>query len=259
MFDPNTIIDPSIEKVTPEMAKAILDRRWLELDSWQGPYDIPELHGQRESWQRFKNDWDLGHAWYMWGKDPVDRLDSQASELAVAESNAGRHGYVTPRLKLDAYGKVDRDSSELGKPTGALSPPPKPSKPGGPNPVVAPPATPSFQTRHPIATAADQIAPSLPGAPKEGDAKGPPDPYLPMKVGGIAAIGLGTIAGAIAAKGDGARVGIAVGGTLIAAFAAWLAFSPDSAADVAAVKKVASEKIASTTAARAKKKTEKKS
>lgn len=53
------------------------------------------------------------------------------------------------------------------------------------------------------------------------------DPYLAAKIGGLAAIALGTLSGSLAAKSDATRVGIAVGGSLLAASVAWLSFAPD--------------------------------
>lgn len=133
--------------------------------------------------------------WQQWSKDwegvfshqDPRELSGMANELATAESNAIKHGYAVPG-----------------------SPPM--SSPG----VVAPPHSPDPT----LSSRAGE------GATAVDKAVTPTDPYLGVKIAGIGAIALGTVAGSIAAKSDGAKVGVAVGGTLFALGAAWFAFAP---------------------------------
>jgi hypothetical protein len=184
-----------------DQARDALRARWTALLAWVGASTlVPEIHLQRESWEAFDRKWEDAQKANVlsplpvavWDARPVDGLQAQAQDLAVAESNAARHGYV-PTL-------------------GARSPGPYPSSPSGPAPVVPPLATPDLKARHPTAWAVDQAAPDLPGAPRSDS--GPQDPHVAPKLAAVAAVAVATAAAAAVTKREDARIAIVIGGTL---------------------------------------------
>lgn len=173
-------------------------RRYLALVAWGVEQKVPDTRGHVEALRAFVDRWES-----FLGERDAQALRTATSDLAAAESRAQDHGYSS----------ADVPARGPGAP---LVPPHVQT----PDPDAA---------DHPLALAVDQAAPSLPGAPRSGTGPqtGPTaDPYLAPKVAAVAALGLATLAGSLAAKREGARVGIAAGGSILTLGAALAAFWP---------------------------------
>ena len=240
----NDVTDPgNLVTTDPDAAFALLSKRWDEFSRWIDKHAdrVPEVASERVAWEAFRAD-RAGSSFRTWapGLDPHnDAIQGQLHDLAVAESNAHAHGYVVPKLKIDGspasfFGPASYTVSRVdaGQPTGAESPgPTSPAEAGKKHDatIVNAPVAPSNETLHPIATVIDKEAPK------------PPTPEnIAPKVVALGAVALGTIAGAIAVKGDGAKAGVAAGGTLLAVLLGYVLFSPSAPAK----EKVADPKMA---------------
>jgi hypothetical protein len=217
--------------------------RWVELLLWVnangGLGAIHELHSQVEAWKAFEKQWNERNDWWWVGAPGVvyalikrdtaaDALSAAASDLAIAESNAARRGYVIPTMEINEGGGVYKKPGELG--TGANSPPMVRASGKSPEVVVTPPSTPNEAKRHPVATWINEAAPDLPFAPKQDAGvdrrPGAKDPYLAPKALGVGALAIGTIVAASTAKADSTRVTVALVGVAATAAAGWIAFGP---------------------------------
>jgi hypothetical protein len=230
-FDPNTV-NPEAAAASPAIAEKVLAFRWEELESWIGNSpNVPEIQGQRDDWHKFKAPWDVpaaagGGALLAWLLRDPDGLRAQANNLAVAEGNAARHGYRVPRLGIDAHDRVYRADPNEATGRNSPAPPLTPHEAAlrertGPPVVVAPPATPSRDTLHPTAKAIEDVI-GTGGRP-------PGTENIPLKVAGLAALGLATVAGAVAVKKDSARAAIAGGGAVALVTVGYLLFRPGQA------------------------------
>jgi len=169
--DPNVLNSDRIMK-DPKAAYALIEERWHQLLGWLGSSpNVPEIHSQKESWEAFKKIWQEHEGFFFKEHDDdADGLRGQANDLAIAESNALRHGYVVPKLSVDSSNFVSRE--DAGHATGAQSPgPTSPSDAAHSKvtTVVRPPSTPSAEVIHPVLTAIPQpslpVIPTLPGVP----------------------------------------------------------------------------------------------
>ena len=232
-FDPNTI-NPERAAADPDVAYEVIAERWKQLLGWLGDSpNVPELHGQIESWRDFEKKWKSSGftvpRWpelYFYKFKDSDGLGGQAANLAGAESNAASHGYVVPRLLIDSNGKVLR--ADIGAPTGVNSPGPTSPHAAarasamGLGTVVPPPATPSIDTLHPVAT---EIAKVTTPSPRQDDPDAIP---AAAKFAVLATLAATSAATTAAMKSDAHRAAAAGGGILVTAVAAWAMFWPSS-------------------------------
>jgi hypothetical protein len=116
-------------------------------------------------------------------------VQALAAELATAEGNAHARGYALP-------------AGTHVSPAGTVRPSP----------------TPSLEEANPVTTSVDRARRDAEKA----------DPYLGLKLAAVAGLGVGTIAATVSARGDGARAGIAVGGSLLTFGALWGLLAPAS-------------------------------
>lgn len=200
LFPPSMLFDNDEERAEAQ-AFAQLKRRWANLEAWftgaTGGQSVPRA--QWEAWQAFRARWESPlHA------HDRDELRAAANDLAVAEGNAQLQGYSSPDVRALSV-------AERG-PQGASR---------SPEPV----STPTLADEHPIAVGIDEAARALQNKVPPGPSA---DPWFAAKVGVVAAMGLGTAAGALAGSRDSTRVGVAVAGTLLTAGAAVLLFSPST-------------------------------
>jgi hypothetical protein len=186
-----------------DRAFAEVKRRYLALVAWGVEQKAPEAREHVEALRAFVDRWES----FLGARD-AQALRTAASDLAAAESHAQDHGYSSADVPA--------------------RPAPQGGAPVAPLPTVQTPEPDA--TDHPLALAVDQAAPSLPGAPRSGSGPqtfGPTaDPYFAPKVAGLAALGLATLAGSLAAKRESVRVGVAAGGSILTLGAALAAFWP---------------------------------
>jgi hypothetical protein len=223
------VVNPNIvheERATadPTAMFNLISARWSELITWfssnGGSAQLPELVPFISRWQDFEKKWDdnstiIGST--IW--EPIGELDAASDNISKAESVAIRRGYVAPRLNVDTDGTVRRDTSEVGKPTGASSPVASPTATG---PIVVVP-----KTQAPVPSAFQKAVAVVADAASNDPAKDrPKDPNFAPKALAVGALGLGTVAAVVSMKSDGARAGVAVVGTLATVAAGWFAFGP---------------------------------
>jgi hypothetical protein len=244
-FDPNTDHAERAE-ADADVAYRLLAARWGELLQYlalaplpsgrlRDPVDaatrVPEVRGLVDSWRDFR----AKHDDYFTPIGEIEgALSGQRQNLAVAEGNAGSHGYAVSRWSIESDGTVRRADPDAK--TGPASPGPTPPRAAaetsaskGPT-VVAPPAGPSVEALHPVATAVDAAAPNVPGAPKQSGGPKPPvdgDRYLGVKLGALGALVLGGVAGTLAMKSDAARAGLAAATAVATGLAGAALFWPE--------------------------------